>query len=247
MDVKIGRIVNVSTLEWPGLSSAVIYFGGCRYRCPFCYEKDILDPLTCKDYSVEDVFNQVMEQRQLIEAVTFDGGEATEQEEALIFLAKSFKEEGLKIKLNTNGENAGAVIKMATQNALDYLSLDIKAPLHRKNHYKKLLGGIDPEKVLTGIRQIFEVRPALKFFFECKTTFVPALLHEHDIVKIAQDIGRNCDRYLLQQLDASRAVVDPSVLEEISSEEKLKEIAKKCKPYTKEIAIKTIDGVVESL
>ena len=247
MNMRLGRILNTSTTEYPGLSSAVIYFGGCKYRCPYCFEPDILDPMACKEEDVIDVFNKVMENESLLDAVTYDGGEPTEQPDALYFLMKSFNKENFKNKLNTNGENAKIILKLANDKILDYLCLDIKAPLNIPQHYKRMTGQA-PRDIYKGIHQLFEIIPALHTFMECRTTLVPGLLHEHDPVTIAKEIGKKPDLYTIQEFDSSREIVDPSIIGNKEYEEPdLFSIAKRCKPYVKKFAIRTKEGNLEEL
>ena len=240
--MKIGRILSQSTAEIPGMSAAVIYFGGCAYRCPFCYERGMLDAYVCRSMGIQDVYDEVAQGMGLIDAVVFDGGEPTEQEDALYLLMKAFKREGLITKLNTNGENAGIILKMANEKILDYLSIDIKAPLNIPMHYQRMLGK-KPDKVLKGIRQILEMAPALGMHIECRTTFASQMMHEHDLVKIAEEVGKHCHLYTIQQMDCSRDMVDPGMADaRIYGEKELSLLAKKCRKYAKKVAVRLADG-----
>jgi Pyruvate-formate lyase-activating enzyme len=40
--MKIGSMA-VSTLDYPGKTSLVIFTAGCNFRCPYCHNPELID------------------------------------------------------------------------------------------------------------------------------------------------------------------------------------------------------------
>lgn len=243
MEVLLGAIIPANTTEWLGKSCATVFFGGCNFRCGYCWSHKILDDINCQKTDSKKVFDYVMAEKGLFDAVAFDGGEPTLQPEALMELCKMFKKEGILIKLNTNGSNAGAIGELAERGLVDYVALDIKAPLAFEREYHKNINAA-PKKILDQLFEIFHFRHAFDFFLECRTTVVPGLMFRpHDIEEIAKEVSKTADLYVLQQFTPERGCVDASYekLQEVPKSELLK-LARAAKKYIKNVHIRTTDG-----
>ncbi len=224
--IDIGGML-VSSLEFPGKMSLVIFTAGCMLRCPYCHNPGIIDGGDPRD--ITEIFSEIDDSLDFIDSVVLTGGEPLIQKEEILKIIKYCKNLQLDIKLDTNGYYPEKLEDL--MDLVDYVALDIKAPF---NKYKKITGKDMGENV----RKSMEV--CLKFpetYFECRTTYVPGLMVPEDIVEIAKDI--RCDVYTIQQF-RNRTVLDEKLKETPSpSRKELVEIAESVKPFLKKIKIKT--------
>lgn len=118
--INFGGFVPLSTVDFPGHSSSVVFFRGCTFNCPKCYNKIICNGVDMR--SVDQVKSLIKESKPLISAVVFSGGEPTEQAYGLAELCKFSKLEGLMVCIHTNGCNNFIL------DDVDNIVLDIKTP-----------------------------------------------------------------------------------------------------------------------
>jgi len=107
--------------EWAGNISAVIFFGGCNWSCPYCHNYELsgesaIDP--------NEVLSKIASMKYL-DGVVLSGGEATLQPHLARF-AKAIKSLGLKVKLFSNGSRPSVILEMVSTGVLDCVSLDYK-------------------------------------------------------------------------------------------------------------------------
>ena len=93
--INVYKIIPQTSVEGPGRRFC-IWVQGCRKHCPGCFAKETWEFGVGKNYSVEEVFSQIMAQKD-IEGVTFLGGEPFEQVSELSKLAKLIKDAGLSV------------------------------------------------------------------------------------------------------------------------------------------------------
>ena len=224
--IDIGGIL-VSSLEFPGKISLVIFTAGCMLRCPYCHNPGIID----RGYSrtITEIFKEIDDSIDFIDSVVITGGEPLIQKEEVLKIIKYCKDLQLNIKLDTNGYYPEKLEDL--MDLVDYIALDIKAPFNR---YKEVTG----QDIGENVRKSMEI--CLKFpetIFECRTTYVPGLMVPDDIVEIAKNIL--CDVYTIQQF-RNRTVLDEKLKDTPSpSRKELIEIAESVKPFLKKIKIKT--------
>ena len=74
-------------------------------------------------------------------------------------------------------------------------------------------------------------------YLECRTTYVPGLLNQEDIIDIAKNI--ECDVYTIQQFNNKTVLDEKLKVIESPSRKELFDIAESIKPYQNNIKIKT--------
>ena len=104
----------------------VYHLQGCNMRCIWCSNPEGMSLSGGKEYSVEELFDECKRSRAMFFSgggVTFTGGEATVQQEALIELLKLLKKEGIHTAIETNGTSPKLceILKY-----IDYLIMDFK-------------------------------------------------------------------------------------------------------------------------
>lgn len=127
------QIVGINTLtllDFPNHTAAIIFTGGCNFRCGFCHNPDYVLPeklkLSQKDLVSEEAFFNFLETRKgLIDGVVISGGEPTLQPD-LIDVVRKIKTKGFLVKLDTNGTNPEVLEKLIKADLLDFIAMDIK-------------------------------------------------------------------------------------------------------------------------
>jgi organic radical activating enzyme len=129
MKAKISEIFRSIQGEgiYLGVSQVFVRFFGCSLACKMCdtpQGKDL--SYGFKEYTREDLLNQVLLLSEGIHSVSLSGGEPLEQKEFLKSFLPLLKEKNLKTYLETNGvlfENLKDVIGF-----IDIVAMDMKLP-----------------------------------------------------------------------------------------------------------------------
>jgi len=226
--VRLGGIVDTSTVDWYGKVSMVVFFAGCNFRCPFCQNASLIPMGSGKAVSLEYVLDRVRTNRFLLDAVCVTGGEPTLQAEGLMELCRLVKSEGLLTSLDTNGSRPEVVEALVSEGLLDRVALDIKGPLN-PDVYGRVIGlpgraGSVLEKVLKTV----EALRGTDIVVELRTTVVPGMLDWVEAVReIAKFVSRYGFAYSLQQFSPMGDLLDPSLKSvKPPSREELRELAR---------------------
>jgi len=191
LKVNFGGVVSISTLDWRGKSSSVVFFSGCNFRCPYCQNHKIVDKVDWKDIDI--IKKGIYQSIDFISAVVFSGGEPTIQVDALLDLAKFSKDQDLLVGIETNGCYPHVLRKLAKKNLVDKIFLDIKAHLLDDDKYRKITGGI-----IDANKQVIKSLKIENVDIEPRTTIFRSTLD--DILPIAKYLKDNgYDTYILQQ------------------------------------------------
>jgi len=122
--LKIGGITPLTTIDYPGELSAVIFLQGCPWRCGYCQNTDLLPRDNNHNIHWHEVANLLEKRQGLLDAVVFSGGEPTLHtglEEAI----QQVKSMGYKIGLHTAGIYPERLQKLLP--LLDWVGMDIKS------------------------------------------------------------------------------------------------------------------------
>lgn len=232
--IEIGGML-VSSVEFPGKMSLVIFTAGCMLRCPYCHNPGIIKGGV--KMGINEIFKEIDDSLDFIDSVVLTGGEPLIQNEGIFEIVKYCKNIKLDIKIDTNGYYPERLEKLMMY--VDYVALDIKAPF---NKYKEVIG----EDIGENVRKSMEIcSKSPETYFECRTTYVPGLMVPEDIVEIAKNIS--CDTYTIQQF-RNKTVLDEKLKETPSpSRKELIEIAKSVKPFLNNIKIKTSEFGEETI
>lgn len=197
--MDIGGLQKVSLIDYPGEICAVIFTRGCDFRCGYCYNAELVLPERYAELiSEQEVFDFLRARHGKLDAVTITGGEPTWQPDLPEFIHK-VKNLGFMVKLDTNGVNPEMLKKIIEQKAVDYIAMDIKAPLEK---YKNVINiELDVNRIAASIALIM----ACGIPYEFRTTIVKSQLAESDILAIGKLI-KGARRYVLQKFLPSKAL-----------------------------------------
>ncbi len=196
-----------SLIEYPGKVSTVLFTGGCNFRCPFCYNTSlVLQPQKLPDLPEEIVLEYLHDNRRLYEAVVVSGGEPTLCGELPAFLGRA-KSLGLAVGLETNGSDPSVLRALLGEGLVDYLAMDVKAPL-RWSSYRAAAGLKEEQQVLLDrVLETLELLKTAPAEVELRCTVVPALHSREDLLVLASQL-RGRRRFVLQQFLPDEAL-DP--------------------------------------
>ncbi len=178
--MDIAGLQKMTLLDFPGRVACTVFTQGCNFRCPFCHNSDLL-PMKGEPFMTDGELLAFLKKRVgLLDGVCFTGGEPTMQPE-LPSLAKSIKDLGYAVKLDTNGTNPNMLKNMVEAGLLDYVAMDIK---NSPENY--------PETAGVDARLLSKVEESIAFLLEGKVdyefrTTVVAELHTEDSI---QDMGQ---------------------------------------------------------
>jgi len=188
-----GGIQKLTLIDYPGTVAATVFTVGCNFTCPFCHNPELVDGrLSSSQPKIDqaDILRFFKIRSGILEGVCVTGGEPTLYPDLPDFI-RELKNMGFKVKLDTNGTNPGMVKKMLDENLLDYIAMDIKAPLEK---YKKVVG---PKISLESIQQSVELTRRAPSY-EFRTTVLPALHSRKDILSIGRWLDGSRAYYLQQ-------------------------------------------------
>jgi pyruvate formate lyase activating enzyme len=201
MNVNFGGIIPLSTIDWHGHSSVVIFLNGCPFRCSYCHNYDLLEK--SNPYDSEMIKKRILESKPFISSVVFLGGEPLLQNEAVEELASFAKSQKLLVGIHTNGFYPEAVSSLIQKNLADHFFIDIKAPFDADIYEKSIQ--IPAGQAILNIQKSLQIVDQSPIGLEIKTTVFPKMIgSEDDIRKISkwiQDhlVQKQKIKYVLQQ------------------------------------------------
>ncbi|MDR2861043.1 MAG: anaerobic ribonucleoside-triphosphate reductase activating protein [Syntrophobacterales bacterium] len=172
--VAVGGLQKVSLIDYPGCISAVIFLQGCNFRCGYCHNPELVDPeLYGPLLQEEDILAFLEKRAGKLDAVTITGGEPTLQEGLPDFIRR-IRSLGFRIKLDTNGSHGEMLKFMLAENLLDYVAMDIKAPINRYDRVCRV--NVNKDEITQSMRIIMD-SPVV---YEFRTTLLQDLLNDDD-------------------------------------------------------------------
>ncbi|KPK32992.1 MAG: hypothetical protein AMS24_02560 [Chlamydiae bacterium SM23_39] len=227
--MKIGGFQKLSLLDYPNKLSCIIFLKKCPFRCHFCYNKNLIydNP---PYYEEKEIYDFLKKRKDMLDAIVITGGEPTIQKELPLFIQK-LKKFNLLIKLDTNGINPKMLSDLLILNLLDYIAMDIKAPLDK---YKKV---IDVDIEIEKIKKSINIILSSSINHEFRTTVVKGLHTKKDLLNIAKMI-EGADLYVLQKFVPLSPLNKKFKNKNSLSDKTLKNIKADIKKYVKKCIIR---------
>ena len=205
MNIKLGGLQETSLLDYPGKICAIVWTVGCNFRCPFCYNLNMVYGDT-DTVPVDHILSFLDDRVGKLDALSITGGEPLLHEDIGAFM-KEVKDRGFLVKVDTNGTFPDRLEELFDAGLVDYVSMDVKAPFDK---YDTLAGvHVDVEKIKRSIELIMEKASDYEF----KTTMIPGLLEKEDVKQVTSFI-KGAKRYYLQQFKTDVPVINQELLSE---------------------------------
>ena len=147
------------------------------------------------------------------------GGEPT-LNNSLPELCSRIKKIGFMVKLDTNGTNPTMLKELLDRKLLDYVAMDIKAPLTTEKYSRAT--GVNAEKLLENVKESIRLLMESGTDYEFRTTVVPSIHTLDDIKQVCLSL-KGCRKYVLQKFDVSigKTVLDPDFMTKSLSEKEM--------------------------
>jgi len=233
----IGGVQKTSLVDFPHRVAAVVFTQGCNFRCGYCHNPSlVLNKNHSDNYKTYD-FGEFLKTRSgKLDGVVISGGEPTLQSGLYDFI-KEIKQMGFEVKLDTNGTNPKIVEKLLSDNLLDYIAMDIKAPLEKYPQIINIASFSEREGVrervdliLKNIQQSINLILNSKLDYEFRTTVLKSQLSPDDFEKIGQMI-KGAKRYYLQKFVPSN-ILDQNLINKTTyTDTEFKSICDNLKKY----------------
>ena len=185
----IAGLQKTSFVDYPGEPAAVVFTPYCNYDCVYCHNAHILKqgaPLI--DEAV--VTEYLVKRAGLLKALVISGGEPTLQQNLEPFILFA-RELGYKIKLDTNGSRSAVLAELLQKGLLDYVAMDIKAPLVKYAEITR--AEADTREIARSIALLMRGGVPHEF----RMTFCPQMTP--DDAGEAALLVKGCERFFLQQ------------------------------------------------
>ena len=200
--MKICGFNKTTLLDYPGRVACTIFLGGCNFRCPFCQNGAlVVEPGSQPEYSQEEILAFLKKRKGILDGVCVSGGEPTLSDGLPDFLRK-IKDLGYDVKLDTNGSRPSVVKKLAADDLIDKVAMDIKAC---PSNYHVLTGvNVDLDAICETAGWLLNG----DLDYEFRTTVVRELHSEKDFQEISQWLS-GAKSYYLQAYRDSDGVLMP--------------------------------------
>ncbi len=198
-----GGLQRFSLIDYPGELAAIVFTIGCNFRCPYCHNPELVNG-TAERIVESDVLDFLNRRKGKLTAVSITGGEPTIHGKELLSFIKTVKDLGYKMKIDTNGTNPELLETLIKEKLIDYVAMDIKAPLDRYGEVVRT--NVDTSLIEKSIDLILDG----KVPYEFRTTVLKGMLDENDIEKTLKAI-KGARLYCIQNFTPTKTL-DPSFL-----------------------------------
>lgn len=168
--MKIAGLQRLTLIDYPDRIAATVFVAGCNLDCGYCYNRWMIDASRAAEALPVEAFLDWLRTRVgKLDGVCVSGGEPTLSPD-LPDLLRAIKGLGFAVKLDTNGTRPEALRALLDEGLLDYVAVDIKAPLDER--YTTVAGRpVDADT----IRRTLALLRAWGGAYELRTTVGPDL------------------------------------------------------------------------
>lgn len=218
-----------SLLDYEGKITAIAFTQGCNFRCIYCHNPELIGESELY-IPEEKVFDFLKSRIGKLDALTITGGEPTIQVDLPEFI-KTVKDMGYLIKLDTNGTNPDMLKDLIEKKLVDYVAMDIKAPLEK---YEM----ITQKDLADKVKQSISILINSGIPYEFRTTVYTELTKE-DFKTIGEQI-KGAKKYYLQQYRPEKVLEQEKAKKETHSFNDLLEIKEIMKDFVENCEVRGI-------
>lgn len=224
---KIAGIQKTTLLDYPTKVAAIVFTQGCNFRCGYCHNPELLDYNKNTNFLPEDILNFLKTRLGKLDGIVITGGEPTLQTGLYDFI-KKIKHLDFAVKLDTNGTNPKILEKLLNENLVDYIAMDIKAPIEK---YSEITGiNVNTNNIKTSVNLI--IKSSIEYEF--RTTVLKSQLCFDDFDKIGQLI-KGANLYYLQKFVPNKIYNEKLNSDTTYNNDELQAICNHMKQYIKEV------------
>ncbi len=196
----IGGLEKTTLTDFPNKVACIVFLVNCNFKCPYCYNKELtaykfFKKSKRKLIPEEEFFSFLEKNKKMLDGVVITGGEPT-CSPGLIPFIKKIRSFGFAIKFDSNGSNPEILKKIINQNLVDYIAMDLKAPLKK---YKEITRSQVSQK---NISESLSLIINSKIPHEFRTTLYPKLSLD-DFKEMSLLIPK--EKWFLQEMNPKNA------------------------------------------
>jgi pyruvate formate lyase activating enzyme len=218
----IKGLQKTTLIDYPEKVACTVFIFGCNFRCPYCHNPELVITDETPEIGQEKILQFLEERKDFLDGVVVTGGEPVLNKDLPEFFQK-IKKLGLSIKLDTNGTNPEMVEQLIKDKLIDYIAMDIKAPIGR---YEEVVGAsVDIEK----IKKSVEIVRKSGLDYEFRMTVPPDNFTEKDFVSIGEWL-KGSKKFYLQQFKGIKTL-DKKLIGKTVSREEMEKFCSILKPF----------------
>lgn len=231
--VEIKGLEKFAPKDFPGHISSTVFLGGCNFRCPYCHNSDlVLRAESLPSFPLDYFMGFLDARKNWLDGICISGGEPLLHED-LDLLLSLIKDRNLRIKIDTNGSLPSRLERLIHEGLIDYVAMDVKAPLERYGEVVK--AQVRTEDIVKSIEIVRD--SGLRYFF--RTTVVPGLVGADDILELSQMLKGSKIFQIQQFLPVN--TLDTDYLHRIPySREEIQLMARIAEPFFEEVRVEGI-------
>jgi len=196
----IGGLEKTTLTDFPGKVACIVFLVNCNFKCLYCYNKELTSYKLFKKSKrklipEEEFFAYLEKSKKMLDGAVITGGEPT-CSPGIVDFVKKIKSLGFAVKFDSNGSNPEILKQLIDEKLIDYIAMDIKAPM---NKYKQISRLMVPKK---NIRESLSLITSSSIPHEFRTTIYPKLTVD-DFVAMAELIPN--EKWFLQQMEPKNA------------------------------------------
>ncbi|UVL59461.1 anaerobic ribonucleoside-triphosphate reductase activating protein [Pseudomonas sp. B21-032] len=200
--LRVGGMVPLTTLDYPGKLACVLFCQGCAWRCRYCHNPQLIPPRGRDELPWAQVLAFLQRRRGLLDAVVFSGGEATLQDSLPEAMAQ-VRAMGFAIGLHSAGIKPDAFARALP--GADWVGFDVKALA-------------EDCQLVTGVRgsgqanwRSLDSLLASGVDYECRTTVHWHLIDPPRLLTLARRLNAlGVQRFVVQRVRTAR-MLDPQL------------------------------------
>lgn len=184
--LRIGGLQRFTSIDYPGALAAVVFVQGCAWRCVYCHNPQLQGRQpTPGSPRWGEVHDWLRTRLGLLDAVVFSGGEPT-LDPALPAALDAVRALGFRTGLHTAGMAPRRL--QAVLPWLDWVGLDIKAPLHDGGTRHDRITGVHGAAAAVSRSLDLVLRSGVAF--QLRTTVHPQWLSDGELETLRDELAR---------------------------------------------------------
>lgn len=125
--IRLAGMHKLTTLDYPGKLSAIVFTQGCNFHCPYCHNAHLIP---CDNRALQLATDEALaflhKRTDVLDGLVVSGGEPT-LHGGLAGFCREVKALGYSIKLDTNGSRPEVLQALLEESLVDYVAVDCKS------------------------------------------------------------------------------------------------------------------------
>ena len=201
--MNIAGLQKLTTSDFPGYLSCIIFTQGCNLKCPYCQNSGLIPMITefeDNQISEYELFKFLEKRKGVLDGVVITGGEPLVHQNIKEFISK-IKDIGYKVKLDTNGTNPILLKELIDSNLIDYVAMDIK------NDFQNYARTVGIENInVENIKKSIDILKTSNIDYEFRTTITKEFHNEKSIENICEIVGVGAKLFIQNFEDSSNVI-----------------------------------------